>query len=165
MEARFGTTTQTVPLPNPWNLTAYLAAVAAHRGRSISVRTAPKAMLTELGCRVGGLWIARAHDDIIVYDAEAADRAAEHIVLHVVGHMLLGHRGDHENNDDTERLSSSLSGLLPSLSIHNVKQVLGRNEFGADPERDAEVFADMTLVYATLPRRRSRSFRLFGRGK
>ncbi|WP_246002928.1 hypothetical protein [Nocardia tenerifensis] len=161
MEARFGDATRIVPLPNPWNLTSYLAAVAAHRGRSISLHTAPKALLHEIGCGGGGLWIARKHDDIIVSDVEATDRNADHIVLHQVGHMLLGHG----TRESTREVPPRLALMLPSVSPQSIEHMLGRDEFGVEREREAEVFADMTMVYATLPQRRSRSFRLFGRGK
>jgi hypothetical protein len=163
MEARFGDASRTVPLPNPWNLTTYLAAVAAHRGRSISLHTAPKAQLNEIGCGGGGLWVARKHDDIIIYDTDATGRNADHNILHEVGHMLLGHGTDEA--DRTEPLPPTLAVLLPSLSPQSIKHVLGRSEFGVDREREAEVFADMTMVYATLPQRKRRSFRLFGRGQ
>ncbi|MFC9896134.1 hypothetical protein ACFVMC_20805 [Nocardia sp. NPDC127579] len=160
MEARFGDATRTVPLPNPWNLTAYLADVAAYRGRSISLRPVPAEMLTEKGCRGKGLWVARKHDDIIVYDDAATERNADHIILHEIGHMLLGH-GKAEA-DPNAPLPPMLAALLPALSVQHV---LGRNEFGAEREQEAEVFADMTMVYATLPRRRGRGLRLFGRGR
>ncbi|MFI6168286.1 hypothetical protein ACIBCN_16005 [Nocardia sp. NPDC051052] len=163
MDARFGDATRTVPLPNPWNLNAYLAAVAAHRGRSIGLHTAAKALVNEIGCGGGGLWVARKHDDLIIYDAEATDRNADHIILHEVGHMLLGH-GTRES-DRRAPAPPALALMLPSVSPQSVEHVLGRREFGVDREREAEVFADMTMVYATLPQRRNRSFRLFGRGK
>ncbi|MCP2316913.1 protein of unknown function (DUF955) [Nocardia amikacinitolerans] len=160
MEARFGDANRTVPLPSPWNLNAYLADVAAHRGRSISLRPVPADMLAENGCRGKGLWVARKHDDIIVYDAEATERNADHIILHEIGHMLLGHGRD--DSEDAAPLSPKLAALLPSMAAQHV---LGRNEFGAEREQEAEVFADMTMVYATLPQRRGRGFRLFGRGR
>ncbi|MFI9510089.1 hypothetical protein [Nocardia sp. NPDC052566] len=161
MEARFRDAARTVPLPSPWNLSAYLADVAAHRGRSITLRPVPAAMLAETGCRGSGLWVARKHDDIIVYDAAATDRNIDHIVLHEVGHMLLGHGKD--DAEPAAPLAPTLAALLPSISPHSIRHVLGRNDFGEANERDAEVFADMTMVYATLPRRRTRSFRLFRR--
>lgn len=167
MEARFRDATRTVPLPSPWNLSAYLADVAAHRGRSITLAPVPASVLAETGCRGSGLWIARRHDDIIVYDAAATERNADHIILHEVGHMLLGHGRDDGAEPgragDSAPLAPTIATLLPSISPQSIQHVLGRNEFGAERERDAEVFADMTMVYATLPQRRTRSFRLFGR--
>ncbi|MEU7629075.1 hypothetical protein AB0C34_03685 [Nocardia sp. NPDC049220] len=162
MEARFGDATRTVPLPNPWNLTAYLAAVATHRGRSISLHPVPTTLLAETGCGIGGLWVARKHDDIIVYDADATGRRADHIILHEIGHMLLDHGKDGGTGGS---VPPSVAVILPSISPHSIERVLGRDEFDADHEREAEVFADMTLVYATLPRRRRRSFRWFRRRK
>ncbi|WP_238815461.1 hypothetical protein [Nocardia brasiliensis] len=162
MDARLGDATRTVPLPNPWDLSAYLAAVAAHRGRSITLHTAPRAVLHEIGCGAGGLWVARTHDDIIVYDDEAIERNVDHLVLHQVGHMLLEHG---ERQDRPDPLPPSLAVLLPTMSPRSIEHALGRGDFGEEREREAEVFADMTMVYATLPRRRARSFRLFGRGR
>ncbi|WP_433683733.1 hypothetical protein [Nocardia sp. CA-119907] len=163
MEARFRDAARTVPLPSPWNLSAYLANVAAHRGRSISLQAVPASALADIGCRGSGLWVARGRDDIIVYDASATERNVDHIILHEIGHMLFGHgRGE---TAAAAPIAPTLAALLPSISPASIEHVLGRNEFGAERERDAEVFADMTMVYATLPRRKDRSFRLFGRGR
>ncbi|WP_054814273.1 hypothetical protein [Nocardia arizonensis] len=161
MEAHFGDAARAVPLPNPWNLNAYLADVAAHRTRSLSLRPVPGELLAENGCRGKGLWVARKFDDIIVYDADATERNADHIILHEVGHMLLGH-ADLDGEPPRVRLPPALAALLPALTGQHV---LGRAEFGAEFEQEAEVFADMTMVYATLPRKQGRGFRLFGRGR
>ncbi|RJO74819.1 hypothetical protein D5S18_15360 [Nocardia panacis] len=174
MEARSGDAARTVPLPNPWDLNAYLAAVAAHRGRPIALRPVPAAVLDETACRVGALWLARGHDDIIVYDDSAGGRATEHVVLHGIGHLLLGHGPAEahaqglgsaalDRSASVERLPARLAAALPTISAQSIRHVLGHREFRPDQERDAEVFADMTMVYATLPRRRRRSWWPFGR--
>ncbi len=160
MEAHFREAARTVPLPSPWNLSTYLARVAAHRGRSISLQPIPPAALADTGCRGSGLWVTRGHDDIIVYDATAIERNADHIILHEIGHMLFGH-----GKEGTEPITPSLAALLPSISPSSIGHVFGREHFGPDREQEAEVFADMTMVYATLPSRPARSFRLFGRGR
>lgn len=162
MEARLGDATRTVPLPGPWDVNEYLASVAAHRGRSISVRPVPADTLVENGCRGAGLWVARRYDDMIVFDSEATGRNADHIILHEVGHMLLGHGPDDDTADGLvpSPLPPDLAALLPDVAG---RHVLGRTEFGPEREQEAQVFADMMMVYATLPRRRSRGLRLFGR--
>ncbi|HLS79098.1 MAG TPA: hypothetical protein VK083_20155 [Nocardia sp.] len=164
MEARLGDATRTVPLPDPWDVNDYLARVAAHRGRSISIRPVPADMLAEIGCRGAGLWVARRYDDMIVYDSEATGRNADHIILHEVGHMLLGHGPDAADLDapSAGALPAALAALLPAVAGQHV---LGHNEFGPENEQHAQVFADMMMVYATLPRRRKRGLRLFGRGR
>ena len=176
MDARFGDAAGSVPLPSPWDLNAYLAEVAAYRKRPISLQPAHHSALAELGCNGNGLWIARKHDDIVVYDASASGRNADHIVLHAVGHMLLGHGGpgayDGENSPDAEVTRISFSALNPALldalatiAPGSITQILGHDDFGADREREAGVFAEMTMVYASLPRRRARSLWPFGRRK
>jgi hypothetical protein len=142
-------------------MSAYLASVAAHRGRSISLHPVPARVLAETGCRGSGLWVARKHDDIIVYDADASERDADHIILHEVGHMLFGHGKDEA--EPATPMTLTLTALLPSLSPVTIRHILGRSDFGTEREQEAEVFADMTMVYATLPQRKDRSFRLFGR--
>ncbi|WP_028476533.1 hypothetical protein [Nocardia sp. CNY236] len=162
MEVRFGDATRTVPLPNPWNLTAYLASVATHRGRSISLHPVSESTLAGTGCG-GGLWVARVHDDVIVYDAAAIGHTADHAILHVIGHMLLNHQRTQQRSADSRPSSTAM--VSSSISLHSVDDVLGRADLDADQEREAEMFADMTMVYASLPRRRRRSFRLFGWGR
>ncbi|MEU1525740.1 hypothetical protein ACH474_15120 [Nocardia rhamnosiphila] len=168
MDARFGDAAGSVPLPSPWDLNAYLADVAAHRKRPISLQPAHRSALADLGCNGNGLWIARKNDDIIVYDASASGRNADHIVLHAVGHMLLGHGGPGAEDPDTTRISlgalnASLLDALATIAPGSITQILGRDDFGPDREREAGVFAEMTMVYAALPRRRTRSFWPFGR--
>lgn len=162
MEVRFRAAGRSVPLPTPWDLNVYLARVAAYRGRSLSVHTVPAQALAGHGCRGAALWIARAHDDIIVYDGEATDRNADHLVLHQIGHLLLGH-GEPADARRTggpapERaVPPALALHFPSLSVRSAEQVAGRDGFPAEYEQEAEVFADMTMVYANLPRKRKRS--------
>ncbi|ONM49371.1 hypothetical protein [Nocardia donostiensis] len=164
METRFRDAAGTVPLPSPWDLNAYLAEVAAHRKRPVSLQPVHRSALTDIGCAGNGLWVARKYDDIIVYDASASGRNADHIVLHAVGHMLLGHGADPDSDatPGPEALTPALADALSSISPGSITQVLGRHEFGPEREQEAGVFAEMTMVYASLPRKRSRSFRLFG---
>lgn len=173
MEARFRDAAGTVPLPDPWDLNAYLAAVATYRKRPLSLQPVHRSALADIGCGGNGLWIARKHDDIIVYDSAATGRNAEHIVLHAVGHMLLNHYGTNASSEaDAERTRISFSALDPALldalstiAPGSIEQILGRDDFGSEREQEAGVFAEMTMVYAALPRRRSRSFWPFGRRK
>lgn len=161
MEARLGDATRTVPLPGPWDVNEYLARVAAHRGRSISLRPVPADVLAENGCRGAGLWVARRYDDMIVFDSGATGRNADHIILHEVGHMLLGHGpSDIAEDPPAVTLAPALAALLPAVAGQHV---LGPEEFGPENEQHAQVFADMMMVYATLPRRKKRGIRRFGR--
>lgn len=169
MKSRFRDAAGTVTLPSPWDLNAYLAEVAAHRKRPVSLQPVHRSAISDIGCAGSGLWIARKYDDLIVYDAAASGRNADNIVLHAVGHMLLGHYEDPESGaidaSGPEALTPGLTDALSSISPGSITHVFGGNAFGTEREQDAGVFAEMTMVYASLPQRRRRSFWSFGRRK
>lgn len=169
MEARFRKLTGTVPIPQPWDLTNYLAAVAAHRGRPIALHPVDAAILSGTGCGTGsGLWIAKRDSDVIVYGADTTRWHAEHIIVHELGHMLLGHGAEETPGTDSEMAHtvSTVAGLLPSISPESIAHVLGRSDYGTARERDAETFADMVMLHALrTPRRDSLLHRTFFRDK
>lgn len=147
-----------VPIPYPWDPQEYVHRTAEHRGRPIIVHEVDAARLAGSGCSTGsGLWIAREHDDVILYGAGTTDWHAEHIVCHEIGHMLLEH--DRMAGEPDNMLDPPLLRLMPSLSPDAVRAVLRRQDYGTDHERDAETFADLVMVEATLPRRNGSMFR------
>ncbi len=147
-----------IPIPYPWDAVAYVDRVAEFRGRPITLCAIEPGSLSGTGCGTGsGVWIARQHDDVIMYGADTAWHA-DHIIAHELGHMLLGHGHDGaEASPDTSDLP--LRELMPSLSAEAIMSVLRRRDYSTERERDAETFADMLLVEATLPRRRPSPFR------
>jgi hypothetical protein len=156
MESRFRELSRDVPVPSPWNLTAYLDAVAEHRGRSITLQPVDTALLAGAGCGTGsGLWIAKRDADVIVYGADTTEWHAEHIIVHEIGHMLLGHGP--ESAPAAESAPAPLSviaELLPSISPESIAYVLGRSDYESARERDAETFADLVMLQAMRPPRR-----------
>jgi hypothetical protein len=151
MEDRFRGLAAAVPIPLPWSLDAYVAAVAEYRGRLIELAPMDTSALGGSGCGTGsGLWIARSADDIIVYDRDTSPWHAQHIVLHEIGHMLLEH--DQQSAPQPHTVSSTtLTRLMPSISLESIQHILGRNAYGDDYERDAEAFADAAMLHATRP--------------
>ncbi len=140
---------ESVPIPRPRHLETYVAAVAAHRGRPITLTALSTAALTG-GCGAGtGLWIRRRDDDIIVYDQDAVALHAQHIVLHEIGHMLLGH--DRRPRPADPHTGATLAALLPSISAQSIEDVLSRNAYDDEIERHAEAFADATALAAGSP--------------
>ncbi|WP_280385886.1 hypothetical protein [Nocardia wallacei] len=75
---------------------------------------------------------------------------ADHILAHEIGHMLLGH-GSTTPGGDTDDLP--LQALMPALDPASIRSVLRRQDYGTARERDAETFAGLVMVEATLPRR------------
>ncbi|MBH0775759.1 zinc metalloprotease [Nocardia bovistercoris] len=158
LDTRFRELSRDLPVPHPWNLRAYLDAVAEFRGRAITLQPVDTSALAGAGCGTGsGLWIAKQDSDVIVYGADATEWHAEHIVAHELGHMLLGHGPDPTADDAPTRAASALdvvSELLPSISPESIRHVLGRTDYGSARERDAETFADLVMLQAVRPQRR-----------
>lgn len=151
MADRFRALDDMVPIPRPWSLDAYIAEVARHRGRPITLAPMDTSGLGGAGCGTGsGLWIARRADDIIVYDRDTSVWHAQHIVLHEVGHMLLDHGARSAGRLDAAG-SAVLGRLLPSISLDSIERVLSRSSYGDAYERDAEAFADAAMLRASLP--------------
>ncbi|KIA63134.1 hypothetical protein [Nocardia vulneris] len=158
MQARFRNLTRDVPIPHPWNLSNYLDDVAAYRGRPISLVPIDTALLAGTGCGTGsGLWIAKHDSDVIVYGADTTEWHAEHIIVHELGHMLLGHGPEQPTGGGPEPTAPTVAAvaeLLPSISPESIAHVLGRTDYGTSRERDAETFADMVMLHAMRPPRR-----------
>ncbi|MGW4771535.1 hypothetical protein ACWEO2_26240 [Nocardia sp. NPDC004278] len=158
IEERFHNLAGAVPIPSPWDLDSYLTAVASYRHRPITLRPTDTTALAGTGCGTGsGLWIARRDDDIIVYDRATSRWHAQHIILHEIGHMLLEH--DQQPVTETAVPASTVQMLLPSVSPEAVRLVLGRNAYDSDRERDAERFADLTMMHTNTPQQSSSPLR------
>ncbi|WP_225724939.1 MULTISPECIES: hypothetical protein [unclassified Nocardia] len=157
IEQRFQELSKTVSIPQPWDLTGYVEAVAAYRGRPISLHPIGAGVLSGSGCGTGsGLWIAKRDSDVIVYGADTTRWHAEHIVVHELGHMLLGHGAEPEPpNPLPEQTLAAVAELLPSISLESIAHVLGRTDYGTARERDAETFADLVMLQAMRPPRRN----------
>ncbi|WP_040869205.1 hypothetical protein [Nocardia exalbida] len=155
IQARFRSLTRDLPIPHPWDLQTYLDDVAAYRGRSISLLPIDTALLAGTGCGTGsGLWIAKQDSDVIAYGADTTEWHAEHIIVHELGHMLLGHGPEQSESGEAPTSAPSVAAvadLLPSISPESIAHVLGRTDYGTRRERDAETFADMVMLHAMRP--------------
>ncbi|MFQ6391881.1 hypothetical protein ACLMAJ_00360 [Nocardia sp. KC 131] len=156
MDSRFRELSRTVPIPHPWDLSTYLQVVAAHRGRTITLLPVDTAILAGSGCGTGsGLWIAKHDSDVIAYGADTTDWHAEHIIVHELGHMLLGHGAESARTEHPEAHAyAAITDLLPSISPESIAHVLGRSDYESTRERDAETFADLVMLQAMRPQRR-----------
>ncbi|WP_229073180.1 hypothetical protein [Actinoplanes sp. DH11] len=78
-----------IRVPDPFDLDAFCAEVAASRGRPLHRRPLP-------GLGPGapcGLWLGLTGADYVFYDADTSPLHAEHIVLHEIAHILCAHGG------------------------------------------------------------------------
>jgi len=74
-------------LPVPFSLHTFIAQIAARRGRPILRYGLP------LGGSLPGMWIEARDRDLIYHENRTSLPHQEHIVLHELGHIVLGHKG------------------------------------------------------------------------
>lgn len=134
---------RTLPIPIPWDRSAFVQSVADMRGRPITLIPAETAFLADSLC---GLWLARDGDDLILHERGTSDYHIDQIVCHEIGHMILGHRsGVHRETRDVLG-ESAWRHALPDLAAESVRAVLGRKDYGNEQEREAEMFASLLMI-------------------
>lgn len=74
-------------LPTPWNLAAFVHSVGRARSRPILL------LPTDTTGGMCGMWVATDQADYIAYEQATSGFHRDHIVLHELGHILLGHHG------------------------------------------------------------------------
>jgi IrrE N-terminal-like domain len=120
-----------LPLPVPFDVRELCRLVADERGKPILL------MPSTGSAKVMGLWVATASADIILYEQTTTPPHQEHIILHELSHLLCQHyRGA---LPDTEHIRA----LLPNLDPSMIRRVLGRTEYSAEEEQEAELLASM----------------------
>lgn len=129
-------------LPQPFSAQAFCATVAAARGRPVHLRTHA---FTDGG--ISGLCISTEQADHLFYEAHTTALHQEHIVLHELGHLVLGHAA-------TSPMAEGRL-LLPDIDVTRVLRTLGRSAHSDAQERAAELFAEMVLDQAHRARRQS----------
>jgi hypothetical protein len=131
---------QNIPIPRPFDLDAFCAVVATHRGRPLSLQPMP-------GLSAGapcGLWISVPTADYVFYDPGTSRLHAEHIVLHELGHML----SDHSTAMDVG--GGALARLVPDLDPKTVHTILGRVSYTTAQEQEAEMLASLIRARSAL---------------
>ncbi|MEV4347353.1 hypothetical protein AB0J83_23100 [Actinoplanes sp. NPDC049596] len=129
-----------IRVPDPFDLDAFCAEVAQHRGRPL-IRRAVPGLSVDAPC---GLWIGTAEADHVFHDPGTSPLHAEHIVLHELAHILSGHTGaSGEGAGGGGTADGSLARLFPDLDPATVSRVLGRATYSDAQEREAEMMASL----------------------
>jgi hypothetical protein len=127
---------------DPWDFGVFCERLQERRGRSLEV-------LPILPVRTGfpnGLFLPSDTVDRIYTVEGMTPYHREHIALHEIGHLLLGHE---ECGLDVMELAPI---FFPHLDPALVKMVLGRSEYSNPQEQQVEYFA--SLVMAQVDERR-----------
>jgi hypothetical protein len=125
-------------IPQPFDAHELCARLAASRGRPI--RLLPLSLPTDSPC---GLWVSANGTDYIIYEQATSRLHQEHIILHEVGHLISDHQAAPLLDDETSRL------LFPSLEPSTIQRMLGRTQYSALEEQQAEMIASLILRQAS----------------
>ncbi|ADG98901.1 conserved hypothetical protein [Segniliparus rotundus DSM 44985] len=126
-------------IPEPWDRARFVENVARVRGRAITLMPVPAAILADNPC---GLWLVREHDDIVLFEEGTSEYHADQIIMHELGHMILGH----DKGAGDEGLARMAQPLLPHLDPATVRAALGRTAYGEPREKEAELFASLMMA-------------------
>ncbi|GAB2508342.1 hypothetical protein [Nocardia heshunensis] len=143
-------------IPDPWDLIRFVDAVAAQRGKPISLVGRSGLKAAGFPC---GLLAETEELTLIVYEERSSRYMVEHTVLHEIGHLLLDHEGERIH----DALGDYLGGLVGPGSLARMETALARGVFGTAKELEAEAFAN--LIMPAMRRRPFAPFRnIFVRG-
>ncbi|WP_433508940.1 hypothetical protein ACQP2T_33820 [Nonomuraea sp. CA-143628] len=122
-------------IPDPFDLELFIKRLEKRRGRPIQ--------MIPISARRGapcGLYIKAVGTDYLCYVRSSSPLHECHILLHELGHLVLGHQDSGWRSEELQRM------LLPDLHPDMIKRVLCRNGY-ADPAEDAaEAFAELILA-------------------
>ncbi len=116
-------------VPEPFSADELVQRVAEMRGRPIHLESIP-GIASEMPC---GFWISLDDMDVIAVEDATSPMHRDHIVLHEISHMLLGHAA---GKDLHTRLPLRVD---PDL----VARMLGRTSYETAIEREAETLAGL----------------------
>ncbi|MER7167898.1 hypothetical protein ABT336_17745 [Micromonospora sp. NPDC000207] len=121
-------------LPEPFDLHELCRVLGERRGRPLRLMPISLPMHT-----VCGMWVPTGDFDAIFYEQDTSALHQMLIIGHEVGHLLAGHRATAVLDADASRL------LLPDLDPQLVRRFLGRSNYDADAEREAEMIGSLLL--------------------
>lgn len=135
---RFAAVLGNLDIPQPFDLSQFLATLALQRQRLIFLH--PFTSGPGVPC---GVWLATARADHIFHESGTTAWHATQIVVHEIAHMLLGHRGGAQPSHDLASL------LAPDLDQALIQLILGRSAYATAEEQDAETLASLIVQRGT----------------
>lgn len=144
--AELGDLVGQLPLPVPWDIEAFVDNLARQLRRPIRLVPADTAPLKNSPC---GLWFITDAEDLIFYEAGTSHHHIQQIICHEIGHMVLGHATQCDTQNRLTQMHLDLCReALPDFNPTRIHRVFGRENFIAEQEREAEMFAHLVLLAA-----------------
>ena len=122
-----------VEVPAPFDLGLFCDNLAARRGRRLYLHPFNVDVATKVPC---GVYLSLRDEDHIFFDARTSPLHRDHIVLHELSHMLLGHASD-------SHLHATLGRLMPAIDQRTLETVLARTSYSTEHEQEAEFLATL----------------------
>ncbi|GAA2842691.1 hypothetical protein ACFQ0M_48235 [Kitasatospora aburaviensis] len=120
-----------LPIPDPFDIDAFIAALAAERGRPIALEPLPDDAGPEVP---SGLWVRLPHGDVIFYKKNTSLPHQTLIILHELAHMIWEHKCRVEED--------ILKSIFPDLDDTLVSSLLlTRDGYDRIEEAQAEMMA------------------------
>ena len=131
-------------VPVPFDLGEFCRRIEQRRGRRLVLQPLPDRDARDF-C---GLYIETPQRDLVFYPAGVTPVHRDHVIVHELMHLLLGHGAASTDSLIAVDTASLLPGLDPAL----VSRVLGRNNYATEDEREAELSATLVMQAGTAPR-------------
>ncbi|ABP56626.1 ImmA/IrrE family metallo-endopeptidase [Salinispora tropica] len=121
-------------MPETFDLPELCRLLGERRGRPIHL--VPISLPVHSVC---GMWVPTDTFDAIFYEQHTSPIHQMLIIGHELGHLLAGHRPAAVLDPDASKL------LLPDLDPQTVQRFLGRSNYAAEEEREAEMIGSLLL--------------------
>ncbi len=108
--------------------------IAARRGRPLHLHSVPGITGADALC---GVWIATETSDHVFHEAATSPLHRDHIVLHEISHMLLGH------SSIIDGAGAGNAQLFPDIDPATVTSLLNRVSYTNSDEQAAERLAGL----------------------
>ena len=126
----------------PFHSVAELREIASRRrGRRIEAMPFPLR-----GTNISGLLLVTPEADLILYEQDAPAYHQEHIQLHELSHVLLGHVDEQEPSGTGVLAQLQDNDSLARLHGHTVDKVLQRTDYEEHTEHEAETMASILAM-------------------
>ncbi|WP_307800086.1 ImmA/IrrE family metallo-endopeptidase [Micromonospora tulbaghiae] len=123
-----------VEIPEPFDIKKLCDLLGERRGRPIHL--VPIRLPAHTVC---GMCVPTGEFDAIFFEQDTSPLHQLLIIGHELGHLLAGHRATEVLDPDASRL------LLPDLDPQLVRRSLGRSNYAAAEEREAEMIGSLLL--------------------
>lgn len=130
-------------VPVPFDLSEFCRRIEVRRGRQLALQPLPD----QDGSDFCGLYVETPTQDLVFYPAAAASVHRDHVIVHELMHLLLGHGAVRTGT----RVAVDTAILLPGLDPALVSRVLGRSNYATDDEREAELTASLVMQASSPP--------------